>query len=105
MFKKTNSGITTVGFSDFSPSYPTIDTNYAYPNPTTTITYQLPSEGLVRLYVFDSLGNTVLRLVNKQQAAGKYSIEFDATNIPSGVYYYRIESGNYSDTKKMILLK
>ncbi|MBZ0179287.1 MAG: T9SS type A sorting domain-containing protein, partial [Melioribacteraceae bacterium] len=49
--------------------------------------------------------NTVLRLVNKQQAAGKYSIEFDATNIPSGVYYYRIESGNYSDTKKMILLK
>jgi len=80
--------------------------NYPNPfNPTTTITYQLPSEGLVRLYVFDSLGNTVLRLVNKRQAAGKYSIEFDATNIPSGVYYYRIESGYFSDTKKMILLK
>ncbi len=91
-------------------------------NPTTKIKYQLPaslnpSQGgtfmNVSLKIFDLLGNSIATLVEKEQAAGVYEVVFDASNLPSGIYFYKLKAGNPStgsgqgfiDTKKMILLK
>ncbi|NNJ51789.1 MAG: T9SS type A sorting domain-containing protein [Ignavibacteriaceae bacterium] len=80
--------------------------NYPNPfNPSTTISYSIEKDGLVRLKVYDILGNEVAELVNKNQLAGKYEISFNASHLPSGIYFYTITSGNYSNTKKLILLK
>jgi photosystem II stability/assembly factor-like uncharacterized protein len=80
--------------------------NYPNPfNPATVITYGLPRNSFVKLSIYDDLGREVKVLVNSQENAGSYSVNFDANNLPSGVYFYRIEAGNYSDTKKLILIK
>lgn len=80
--------------------------NYPNPfNPSTTINYQIPNESLVTIKVYDILGKEVTTLVNENKAAGKYSINFDAKNLASGVYLYRIKAGNYVSTKKMMLLR
>jgi len=80
--------------------------NYPNPfNPTTRIDYSIPNEGLVNLRVYDILGNEVATLVNERKQPGNYSTTFDAANLPSGIYIYRIVSGNFQATKKMILLK
>lgn len=79
-----------------------------YPNPfnsVTIISYQLPESKFVTLKVYDILGNEVEILVNEEKPAGSYNISFDASRFPSGVYYYKLSSGNYTETKKMILLK
>jgi hypothetical protein len=60
---------------------------------------------MVTLKVYDILGNEITTLVNEKKAAGEYEIEFVANNLPSGVYFYKIHSGNYSAVKKMILTK
>jgi len=57
------------------------------------------------LRVYDILGNEVATLVNEEKPAGYYEVEFDASDLTSGIYYYRINAGSYSETKKMILLK
>lgn len=91
---------------DFSPKNYTLEQNYPNPfNPTTTIVYQLSADGMVKLKVFDVLGKEVASLVNEHQTAGKYSFEFDASNLSSGVYFYRLESNGFSAMKKLILLK
>ena len=74
-------------------------------NPGTEIKYSIPQSGLITIKVFNLLGTEVAVLVNKEETAGEHTAEFDASNLPSGVYLYRIQSGNYSLTKKMILLK
>ena len=74
-------------------------------NPTTTIKYQLPENGLVRLEVFDILGREVSTLVSGRQGAGYYNVTFNGSNVPSGVYFYRLQAGNYTNTKKLLLLK
>lgn len=80
--------------------------NYPNPfNPTTTIRYDLPNDGLVQLKVFDILGNEVATLVNEQKVAGKYEVNFNASSLASGVYIYKIQSGDFVSSKKMILLK
>lgn len=80
--------------------------NYPNPfNPTTTIDYSINSSGLVSLKVYDMLGSEVASLVNENKEAGNYSIEFNASDFPSGIYVYRITAGNFVDTKKLILLK
>ncbi|MFZ4620755.1 MAG: T9SS type A sorting domain-containing protein [Bacteroidota bacterium] len=80
--------------------------NYPNPfNPATTIVYQLPVSGNVTLKVFDVIGREVLVLVNDVRSAGVYSAMVDGSKLTSGVYFYRIESGNFRQTKKMILLK
>ncbi len=61
--------------------------------------------GLVTLKVYDILGSEVATLVNEEKSAGTYEVEFDASNLPSGIYFYRLESGSFSSTKKLILLK
>jgi len=80
--------------------------NYPNPfNPTTSIIYQLKDEGFVQLKVFNSLGQEIATLVNEKQNAGKYEIKFDASRLPSGIYFYSIRVNDFVQTKKMTLLK
>jgi hypothetical protein len=80
--------------------------NYPNPfNPSTTIKYQVPKTSVVTLKIFDILGRKIAFLVNEQKPAGTYSIQWDASNIPSGVYFYRLHAGSFIETKRMILLK
>ncbi len=74
-------------------------------NPTTTIKFSLPKDGLVKLVVFDVLGKKVATLVNEEQITGNYEVTFDATKLNSGVYFYKITSGDFSEIKKMMLVK
>ena len=81
--------------------------NYPNPfNPSTVITYAVPQNGTVRLEVFDLIGRKVATLVdNERKAAGWYQITFDASNLASGIYFYRIVAGKYVDSKRMTLIK
>jgi len=80
--------------------------NYPNPfNPVTKINYSVAKSGIVKITVYDILGNTVSTLVNSKLEAGSYSAEFDASKLSSGTYIYKIESGDFSDTKKMTLIK
>lgn len=80
--------------------------NYPNPfNPSTVIKYYLPNSSFVNLSIFNSLGEKVSTLLNEIQNEGDYSIEFDASFLPSGVYFYRLEAGQFRDTKKMILMR
>jgi CubicO group peptidase (beta-lactamase class C family) len=80
--------------------------NYPNPfNPSTMITYQIPMINDVELSIYNILGQKVLTLVNEKQQAGRYQVEWDASGFASGVYYYRIEAGEFLDVKKMILLR
>jgi hypothetical protein len=84
----------------------TLEQNYPNPfNPSTTIKYRLGSKEFVKLKVFNILGKEVADLVNSEQAAGSYELEFNASGLESGVYFYRIETGNFVETKKMLLMK
>ena len=83
-----------------------ISQNYPNPfNPTTTIGYKLTNRGKVILKVYDVLGDEVAILVDQEQEAGNYSIEFDGEKLSSGVYFYKIVAGRFTQTKKMILLR
>jgi hypothetical protein len=81
-------------------------------NPMTTLRFQIPEArgrksevSRVMLRVFDLLGREVATLVNENKTAGAYEIEFNAEHVPSGVYFYRLQSGDLSSTKKMLLLR
>jgi hypothetical protein len=80
----------------------------AYPNPfnpSTTITYQLPSSAAVSLKVFSLLGQEVATLVNEQQTAGTYSVQFNGSNLSSGVYIYKLEARSFVASRKLVLMK
>ena len=80
----------------------------SYPNPfnpTTTISYSIPKRGLVQLKVYDILGKEVATLVNEEKPAGKYSVKFNGSNLPSGVYFYTLRVNNLVQSRKMILLR
>ncbi len=70
-----------------------------------TINFSIPVEGFVILDVYNSIGQKVATLVNETKTAGTYAVDFDASDLTSGIYFYKISSGNFSETKKMILLK
>ena len=74
-------------------------------NPSTTIKYQLPQDGLVTLKIYDILGKEVTTLINEEKPAGKYEVNFNASQLASGVYIYKIQAGSFVSSKKMILLK
>ncbi len=74
-------------------------------NPTTTIRYSIPQNSFVNIKVYDIAGKEVATLANDMETQGNHSIEFNASNLASGIYFYRIQCGNFSDTKKLILLK
>ncbi|MCX6169637.1 MAG: T9SS type A sorting domain-containing protein [Ignavibacteriales bacterium] len=80
--------------------------NYPNPfNPSTVIKYQVPQGSFVNISVYDILGNKISTLVNQDKAAGTYETRFDASNLPSGIYFYTIQTGSFSQTKKMMLMK
>ncbi len=80
--------------------------NYPNPfNPKTMISYQLPMTGEVELSIYNLLGQKVATLVNKNQPTGIYNVEWDATNLSTGVYYYKLQTGEFQQVKKMILMK
>jgi hypothetical protein len=84
----------------------TLSQNYPNPfNPTTKINFALPKSGLVTLKVYDVLGKEVATLVNSNMSVGSYSFEFNASNLTSGIYFYRLESNGFSEVKKMMLIK
>ena len=88
------------------PSVSRLDQNYPNPfNPSTTISYQSPVASYVSLKVFDILGREVATLVNGHQAAGVKEVKFDASNRPSGVYFYRLTAGSFGETRRMLLLR
>ena len=88
------------------PAKESLSQNYPNPfNPSTIIHYEIPNDGLVTLKVYDELGREVKTLVNQYQNKGKYDVNFDASNLASGIYFYRLQSGNFISTKKMLLLK
>ncbi len=80
--------------------------NYPNPfNPSTTIEFDLPSKSLVSLKIFNILGEVVITLMNQELTAGKYRFNWDSRQAASGTYFYRLETGNYLETRKMILLR
>ncbi|MEJ2616292.1 MAG: T9SS type A sorting domain-containing protein, partial [Ignavibacteriaceae bacterium] len=80
--------------------------NYPNPfNPTTTIKYSIPKTSYVTLKVYDILGKEVATLLNKDKSAGNYQVKFNASNLPSGVYFYRIKAGSFNQVRKMLLIK
>ncbi|PIS45558.1 MAG: peptidase S8, partial [Ignavibacteria bacterium CG08_land_8_20_14_0_20_37_9] len=83
-----------------------LESNYPNPfNPTTSFSYSIKEMGLVTLKIFDVLGREVSVLVNEIKEPGKYSINFDASKLSSGVYIYLLSAGNFISSKKMILTK
>jgi hypothetical protein len=83
-----------------------LNQNYPNPfNPSTRITYSIQKAGIVSLKVYDILGREVATLVNGYQPANNYSVIFDASDLASGIYLYKLKTGDFVQTRKMILLK
>jgi hypothetical protein len=83
-----------------------LDQNYPNPfNPSTTIQYALPSRSHVRLTIFNTLGQIVRELVNGEMSAGYHEVQFDATGLSSGVYFYRLQAGTFIETKRLLFLR
>jgi len=80
--------------------------NYPNPfNPSTEISFSIPQAGNVKLTIFNSIGQEVTTLINKQMEQGNYKVKFDASKLTSGIYFYKLESGNFVSVKKMMLMK
>ncbi len=94
-----------------SPNVFSLEQNYPNPyNPSTTIRYEIPEQSFVTIKVYDVLGNEIATLVNEEKPAGSYEVEFniysdEGQNLVSGVYFYKLQVGNFIQTKKMVLLK
>ena len=105
VFRSINSTVS-VEQENILPSIYFLNQNYPNPfNPNTIINYSIPNQSYVTLKVFDVLGREIETLVNEEQAAGIYEIDWNAENNSSGVYFYRISTGSFSDTKKMLLIR
>ena len=79
-----------------------------WPNPfnsSCAIKYSIPKSSQVSLKIFNTLGEEIATLVNEEKSAGTYELTWNAANIPSGVYFYRLQAGDFVQTRKMILLK
>ena len=88
------------------PEVYSLEQNYPNPfNPSTTIKFSIPEQTNVTLKIFNSIGQEVASLVNGEMAAGNHSVDFNASKLSSGVYFYRIDSPSFTSTKKMILIK
>ncbi|MBT8387194.1 MAG: T9SS type A sorting domain-containing protein [Ignavibacteria bacterium] len=91
---------------DKTPTSFALEQNYPNPfNPNTTIQYSIKENTLVSLKIYDILGNEVKTLVNEQKPAGFYEVQFDASRLSSGIYFYKLRAGKFIETKKMVLLR
>ncbi|MBK7631989.1 MAG: SBBP repeat-containing protein [Ignavibacteriales bacterium] len=103
-YSQTPTGINQTEYS--LPEKYSLHQNYPNPfNPSTVIKYQLPISSQVIIKVYDVLGKEVATLVNEEKPAGRYQVNWNASNLSSGIYFYKIQSGSFVETKKMILLK
>ncbi len=94
--------------SNVVPDNFSLSQNYPNPfNPSTRINYELRNTNYVTLKVFDLLGKEVASLVNEKQNAGSYAVDFNSSefNLPSGIYFYTLNAGEFKETKKMVLVK
>jgi len=97
--------INITGVTNETPIEFSLSQNFPNPfNPSTVISYWLPVIGFVTLKVYDLLGREITTLVKEEKPAGEYEVVFDGTALPSGIYFYQLKAGEYSETKKMILL-
>ncbi len=106
---KDGGGTGTIGITQISNEVPerfSLSQNYPNPfNPMTNIKFQMPNAGFVKISVFDVLGKEVATLVNEKLNPGTYEAEFDGTKFASGVYFYKIIATDYTESKKMVLIK
>ena len=101
-----NGLISSVADGDFSHYSFDLQQNYPNPfNPSTTISYSIPESGLVQLSIYNILGQQVASLINKEQSKGNYKVEFDASSLASGIYFYKLQTESHSETKKFVLMK
>ncbi len=92
--------------NNHTPTKFSLDQNYPNPfNPSTTISFSIPEESFVRLEIFNSIGEKVSTLVSENMVAGNYKYDWNADEYSTGIYFYKITTGNFAETKKMILLK
>ncbi len=119
VYNKTDSGksslygksvrVMNTGIKEINTNLPdniTLYQNYPNPfNPVTNLEFGIPELGFVSLKVYDALGKVVRTLVNESRPAGYYNVEFDGSDLPSGMYFYKLEAGKFAETKRMILLK
>lgn len=100
---------TTIGIQQIGSEIPNVfelKQNYPNPfNPSTKIGFKLPKSGFILLKIFDITGKAVQTLVEQNMKAGEYSVDWDAGNLPSGIYLYSIQSGSFTESRKMILIK
>jgi hypothetical protein len=98
--------VTPVVFDKEIPTKFALYQNYPNPfNPTTTISYDLPARSRVKLSIYNILGQEVATLVNSEQEPGRYSVKFDASGLPSGIYFYTLQTPYFTKTNKMVLVK
>jgi len=97
------------GIDEYVTSLPAeykLEQNYPNPfNPSTIIRFNIPENGLVSLKIYNVLGQEVASLVNEEMSSGSYNVSFNASNLSSGIYFYTLNSKNYTSTKKMVLMK
>ena len=101
-----NITLTNVGENPSNPASFKLFDNYPNPfNPFTTVRYSIPEASFTSIKIYDALGNEVYSLVNETKQAGIYEVEFNASDLSSGIYYYTLHAGSFRETKKMILLR
>ena len=106
IMKYIKSLLGSISYSNNIPEHYILYQNYPNPfNPSTMINYQLPKSSDVKLIIYDLLGRKVETIVNEKQTAGTYQVEWDGSKFASGVYFYKLETSNFVDTKKMVLVK
>jgi hypothetical protein len=103
-FSQANSASMVKSFN--GPGEFSLSQNYPNPfNPVTSISFSIPEDSFVSIKVYNLLGNQVATVINKEIEAGQHSIKFDASSLPSGVYFYMLKADNNVATKKLVLLK
>jgi hypothetical protein len=108
IIKTTNGGVTFVEEEEILevPTEFVLYQNYPNPfNPTTKISWQSSTGSWQTLKVFNVLGNEIATLIDEYKPAGKYDVQFIASDLPSGIYFYKLQAGNFVETKKMVLIK
>jgi hypothetical protein len=102
----TISSITAIEDENTSPVGYFLNQNYPNPfNPSTEISFSLAKSSFVTLEVYNSLGQKIITLVNTKMNPGHHELKFEANNLPSGIYYYKIRAGEFQSVKKMLLLQ
>jgi hypothetical protein len=103
---RLNDGSTGIIFSDNDEFGFRLDQNYPNPfNPNTNIRFQIPENGLATLKIYDILGTEITTLISDELSAGNYDFDFDGSKLTSGIYFYRLTTETFSQTRKMILIK